>query len=180
MNGTESQQTFIHINWSGTHSLKDVESLNGPEDFGVYQVYGNHPVYGSGVLLYIGRAVKQTFKTRFAQPDHVGTWQNNPDAGRVEVYVGRLWGLKTPDDETWNRHIILAERLLIYVHEPAKNAQKELKRLEPDLRPVHILNWHCHRDLLPEVSGAAWTGFADNRSYCHFSTAHNVPAPIKP
>src|SRR5438876_7000282 len=112
MNGTESQQTFIHINWSGPHSLKDVESLNGPEEFGVYQVYGNHPVYGSGVLLYIGRAVKQTFATRLAQEPG---WRWNPE-GRVEIYTGRLWGPKTPDAKEWDRRIELAERLLIHVH----------------------------------------------------------------
>ena len=81
---------------------------------------------------------------------------NNRDAGRVEVFVGRLSGNETPYDDTWDRHIKLAERLLIHTHMPPMNVQKSLGSPALDLRYVHILNWGHHRDLLPEVSGLRW------------------------
>jgi len=148
------KETTIHIEWDGPHRVDTIQSLNGPTDFGVYQIYGGHPVYGSTALLYIGLAVKQHFGDRIRQEEQ---WLYNRDAGRVEVYVGRLSGSETPDNDTWDKHILLAERLLIYAHSPPMNTQKNLAGLEPDLRFVRVLNWATHRDLLPEVSAARWT-----------------------
>jgi hypothetical protein len=37
------------------------------------------------------------------------------------------------------------------------NTLKNLGKLAPDLRCVHVLNWNRYRDLLPEVSGHYWT-----------------------
>jgi hypothetical protein len=174
-NSMESQEIFVHIDWSGPHNLNDIASLNGDTDYGIYQIYGAHPVYGSDVLLYIGLAAQQTFAVRLSQ-HHAGC-NSNPDAGRVQIYIGRLWGTSTPDSDTWERHIALAERLLIYTHQLAENAQKELKAMEPALRHVHVINWHRYRDLLPEVSGACWTErFADVQTYRHFGT----PDPAAP
>ncbi len=165
----ETEDTFIHINWDGPHSLEAVEKLNGSTDLGVYQIYGSHPLYGSGVLLYIGRT-----GGRFAERalKHL-VYRNNPDAGHVEVYIGRLFGISRPATlDIWSRHIELAERLLIYANQPADNVQRELgEQLEKDLRRVHVLNWHRYRDLLPEVSGACWTKrFADVPKSRHFDT----------
>lgn len=146
-------QTLIHIEWDGPCALDAVLSLQGPTDYGIYQIYGGHPVYGNSALLYIGLAAAQTFSQRIPQETH---WLSNRDAGRVEVYLGRLAGQTAPDDETWDRHIRLAERLLIFAHSPPMNTQKSLGSLERDLRFVHVLNWNRHRDLLPEVSGTRW------------------------
>ena len=155
----ELQETTIHIEWDGPYPLGTVKSLTGPTDYGVYQIYGGHPVYGSSALLYIGRAVDQYFGQRISQEEQ---WLYNRDAGRVEVYVGRLSDSQTPDDATWTKHIRLAERLLIYAHSPPMNIQKSLAALELDLRFVRVLNWGKHRDLLPEVSGARWTSRYDD------------------
>jgi hypothetical protein len=161
------QETIIHIEWDGPHKLDAVTALTGPTDYGVYQIYGGHPVYGSSALLYLGLAATQYFGTRIPQEQQ---WLYNRDAGRVEVYVGRLSGSRTPDDDTWDRHIKLAERLLIHAHSPPHNTQKSLAKLESDLRLVRVLNWSRHRDLLPEVSGARWTSrFDDIPGYHEFS-----------
>ena len=152
MHAAESKLT-IHIEWDGPYPLEKIGSLHGPKDYGVYQIYGGHPVYGNSALLYIGLAAAQQFGTRVPQETQ---WTYNRDAGRVEVYVGRLSGETTPEDETWDRYIRLAERLLIYAHNPPMNTQKNLGALEHDLRFVHVLNWAKHRDLLPEVSGSRW------------------------
>jgi hypothetical protein len=166
----EQKATIIHIDWAGPYSLSDSASLKGPTDYGVYQIYGAHHVYGSDVLLYIGRATHQTFATRI--PQH-GWTALTPDHKRVSYYVGRLFGYETPTDEIWCQHIDLAERLLIHAHSPAKNTQKELPGLEPDLWHVQVVNWRSYRDLLPEVTGARWTQRFDELSYDrHYNTDH--------
>jgi len=155
----ERDETTVHIEWDGPHRLDAAKSLTGPTDYGVYQIYGGHPVYGSSALLYIGLAAAQYFGQRISQEEH---WLSNRDADRVEVYVGRLSGSRTPDDSTCTKHIRLAERLLIHAHSPPMNTQKSLAALEPDLRFIRVLNWGKHRDLLPEVSGARWTSRYDD------------------
>ena len=158
---------IIHIEWGGPHKLSEVASLTGASDYGVYQIYGGHPVYGSSALLYIGLAAGQHFGERIPQESQ---WLDNRDAGRVEVYVGRLAGSTTPNDATWDKDIRLAERLLIFSHSPPMNTQKSLAKLAADLQHVHILNWARHRDLLPEVSGARWSSRFDNiPTYHEFS-----------
>src|SRR5215216_2315344 len=106
------RQTLIDIEWDGPYrfwdhpsQLEPVSGLTGPTDYGVYQVYGGHPVYGNSALLYIGMAAAQEFGKRIPQEKH---WLDNRDAGRVEVYVGRLAGNRTPDDEAWELQIRLA------------------------------------------------------------------------
>src|ERR1043166_143332 len=168
-----SSEIVIHIEWDGPCPLRQVSSLTGPTDYGLYQIYGGHPVYGNVALLYIGLAAGQHFGERIPQETQ---WPDNRDAGRVEVYVGRLSGTKAPDDDTWDQHIRLAERLLIFAHSPPMNTQKSLSRLEPDLRPVRVLNWARHRDLLPEVSGDRWTSRYDNISNYHAFSDKEVPA----
>ena len=154
---------IINIEWDGPFRFQDsrsqgesVSSLLGSTDYGVYQIYGGHPVYGNSALLYIGMAAAQEFGKRVLQEKQ---WLDNRDAGRVEVYVGRLYGSRTPDDATWERLIKLAERLLIHVHAPPMNTQKSLARLGPELRSIHVCNWGYHRDLMPEVSGLRWASF---------------------
>jgi len=161
------EETIIHIQWTGPHTFEDAKRSNGPTDYGVDQIYGGHPVYGTSVLLYIGRAMQQKFGKRISQEVW---WPYNNDVGRVEVYVGRLSGYnQTLDAAKWNKHIELCERLLIYAHAPAANAQTNLAALERDLWYLHVLNWGLHRDLLPEVSGARWTTrFGSNEGYRQF------------
>jgi hypothetical protein len=131
----------------------------------VVKLSSGHPVYGNSALLYIGMAVAQEFGKRIPQEQK---WLDNRDAGRVEVYVGRLIGKKTPDDATWERHIRLAERLLIHAHSPPMNMQKGLGKFAADLRPIHVLHWSYYRDLLPEVSGAYWANVDED--FDHYQT----------
>jgi hypothetical protein len=79
----ETEDIIIHIDWEGPQSLDAVAKLDGSTDRGVYQIYGSHPVYGSGVLLYIGRT-RGTFAERVLTHQ---LYRNNPDAGHVEVYI---------------------------------------------------------------------------------------------
>ena len=167
---SQQPNLIIHIDWSGPYSFDEISSLNGTTDFGVYQIYGAHHVYGSDVLLYIGKAADRCFATRLAEH---GWCSLTPDAKRISYYIGRLFNYETPDNDTWCRHIDLAERLLIHAHSPAKNTQKKLGGLEPDLWHVQVVNWRSYRDLLPEVTGARWTErFGDLAYDKHYNTDH--------
>lgn len=147
------EEELIHVHWDGPFSLDDVYELNNDWDYGVYQIYGCHTVYGAGVLLYIGRTVKRTFSKRIPEEG----WPENQDGNRVEVYVGRLSGERKPQDKIWNKMICKVESLLIYAHSPANNSKNIKSIKEGELRKTHILNWGLFRDLLPEVSGHRWT-----------------------
>ena len=49
------QTKEFDICWEGPLLQKEIEDKkNRSEDFGIYQFYGFHPVYGEYVLLYIG------------------------------------------------------------------------------------------------------------------------------
>jgi hypothetical protein len=170
---TETQDIIIHIQWSGPYPFKEDEHLKGSTDYGIYQIYGCHPVYGSGVLLYIGRNEWQTFAERGVKQH--GEHLQNQDAGRLELYVGRLIGLKTPDNETWNKHIRFAERLLIHAHRPAWNSQMDLGGMHKELRRVHVVNWCEYRSLMPEVSGARWTDRFDEIKFGQYYNTDHFP-----
>jgi len=149
----------IHIEWEGPFVLEQLSSLKNEEiDYGVYQIYGSHPVYGSDVLLYIGKADGQTFGVRIKQEYR---WEYNEDTKNIKIYVGRLAGSTTPDDDEWSEQIDLCERLLIYAHGPAYNSRGLNTIPDQRLMNTHVLNWGCYRNLLPEVSGARWTSKYD-------------------
>ena len=146
--------SVIHIMWEGPYSLSQLSQLkDSSRDYGVYQIYGGHPVYGSDVLLYIGKADQQTFGVRIGQEN----WLWNRDSDRIRLYVGRLSGRKAPSPEDWSGEIAKAEKLLIYAHQPACNAQYINLRENGDLEDVHVMNWGNHRDLMPEATGRRWT-----------------------
>ncbi|MES5869165.1 hypothetical protein [Bacillus cereus group sp. RP32] len=50
-----TKTSLIQILLDGPYSITDLVKLKNEEiDYGIYQIYGNHPVYGNDVLLYIG------------------------------------------------------------------------------------------------------------------------------
>jgi len=149
---------IIHIYWEGPFSLDNLKKFNDEStDYGIYQIYGPHPSYGRNVLLYIGKANEQTFKTRIKQHDWE-TWQE--DEGKIVFYVGRLYGLETPSLNKWAKQIDLVEKMLITAHKPAFNSSGLnylARKKDQILRDVHVFNWGNYGDLLPECSGGRWT-----------------------
>ncbi|GKV55955.1 hypothetical protein NCCP2222_19020 [Sporosarcina sp. NCCP-2222] len=153
---------LIQIHWDGPFKLSDLPSLMNTEtDYGVYQIYGKHTTYGNDVLLYIGKADRQTFGIRIPQEN----WIDTNDSNNTKVYIGRMHGSKTPCGNEWSLEIDLAERLLIYVHKPAYNASGVSTIRDVGIQNLHILNWGHHRDLLPELSGNRWTSKLDSFDY---------------
>jgi hypothetical protein len=43
--------------------LNNFNDFDSERDFGIYQIYGSHPVYGDDTLLYIGKVAQKTFAT---------------------------------------------------------------------------------------------------------------------
>lgn len=152
------EELIIHLEWSGPYKLSQLNDIcNESTDYGVYQVYGAHPIYGSNVLLYIGKADVQTFGVRIKEEG----WEYNQDPDNVQIYIGRLAGNSTPSDEKWSKEIELAEKLLIFTHKPAFNSQYIKSLPDKELQNIHVLNWSNSRDLMPEVSGSRWTSKYD-------------------
>lgn len=146
----------IHVNWEGPYTYDEALSLkNEHTDYGVYQIYGTHPIYGHNVLLYIGKAARQTFGLRLSQ-EFWGEYHNN--ASNVSVYLGRLGGYEcTPSGDEWESQITIVERLLILSHMPAGNSSGLNVLLDENYHDVQVLNWGKYRDLLPEASGARYS-----------------------
>lgn len=144
----------IHIFWEGPFSLDQVVQVNDEDrDYGVYQIYGQHPLYGNSVLLYIGLVRSQTFGKRIPQEE----WDDRPDHQNTQVYVGRLAGRNKITNDEWEKQIEHAEKLLIYAHKPVFNTQNTKSLPEEDVLGNRIYNWSSHRDLFPEVSGSRFT-----------------------
>ncbi|MGN4718480.1 hypothetical protein ACTFQ7_22070 [Bacillus cereus group sp. MYBK226-2] len=154
-----TKTSLFQILWDGPYNITDLIKLKNEEiDYGIYQIYGNHPVYGNDVLLYIGKADLQTIGQRISQEN----WPDTNDSNNTKIYVGRFHGSKNPTETEWSVEIDLAERLLIYVHKPAYNSKGISSLTELEFQDIHILNWGNYRSLLPEISGLRWTSKLDN------------------
>jgi len=150
----------IHLFWEGPFSLKQLSKVGSDSsDFGIYQIYGYHALYGKDVLLYIGKANWQTFSKRLKQE----YWDYSNDPENIKIYFGRI-ASKSKDYESWETKIDLAEKLLIYAHNPAQNIVNTNKINYEELRHVHVFNWESYRDLFPEVSWKRWSNKFDNFS----------------
>lgn len=59
---------IVHIQWEGLFPPSEARKFcEEATDYGVYQFYSSHAVYGKNALLYIGKASEQTFAKRIAQ-----------------------------------------------------------------------------------------------------------------
>jgi len=165
----------IHILWTGPYSLDQLVDVGRNEDcdFGIYQIYAHHSVYGK-TLVYIGKARDQTFSRRISQHEWASGSENDP--GQIEVYLGRLSGTATPKLNDWRSAIDRAEKLLIHSHGPAYNthcvheppSQEECGR-------VRVLNWGACRSLAREVSGLMWTSLGNSLRNQSIYRASNLP-----
>lgn len=155
----QTSTTIIHFVWSDPIPYERVpEFVSDITDFGIYQIYGTHPVHGSDVLLYIGRAMRGSFGWEVPRKEEPKL--NNPKVEGVRVHLGRLADAATPPNDVWDRQIELAERLLIFAHKPPLNVRVGLGGLETALESVHICNWGVRADMFPEVSGLRWTSMS--------------------
>ena len=106
----------IRVEWEGPLSLDEVKELDDEdEDYGLYQIYGRHIIFGDDSLLYIGKT-QQTFSHRFAE--HAGWLEEEEE---VFVHVGRI---NKEDYDGADRQQVIkdTEALTIYWHSPPYNS----------------------------------------------------------
>ena len=142
----------IHVVWDGPYSLAQALELKSASDYGLYQYYGDHHVYGNRALLYIGKAQDQTFGKRVSQHN----WELWASSS-ILIYVGRIYSVKPLELPDWNRQIDLAERILLLSHSPSFNSSN-LNKIGHKGDDIRVLNWGARMKLLPEVSISRWEG----------------------
>jgi hypothetical protein len=169
----------IYITWEGPFTLKDLKNnkylKDEDEAYGLYQIYGTHPIYGSNVLLYIGKTNSQTFAKRIKQEG----WEYNSDSNNIKIYVGKLFDKKQPKEAIWDKLISHAERLLIFTHAPAHNSSNinTLSRSDEilkEIKNIRVINYDNYRDLMSEVSGDIYIESLDWFDDTKIFTAKNL------
>lgn len=138
--------TTIEIFWQGPMNESDIKRLNTGKDYGLYQIYGTHNIFGANTLLYIGQANDQTFATRIAQHKEWLEWGYSD----TQFFIGRLGGVEKINNEEWAKNIDIAERLLIYHCSPPYNT-KNLNDYG-DIKQTLVLNFGKKNVLPLEVS----------------------------
>jgi hypothetical protein len=119
---------LVQVRWYGPFTVEDVCATDGgwATKQGLYQVYGQHVVFGPEALLYIGMTDGQTFGSRFKQHER---WLKFESDTRV-----RLGVIADPDERKLLAH---AEALTIWWHSPPYNS-KNIWRY-PGIR-LHVRN----------------------------------------
>ena len=140
----------VRVQWENPVGLDVVLKLSGDNDYGLYQVYSHHVVFGPSALVYIGMAAEQTFGVRFKQ--HEAYWLS--EENDVEIRVGRLW----PDDyvkdrggRDWKQLLSDTEALLVHWHSPPYNTQHIIDYTG---QALHVQNWGNRGSILPECTSA--------------------------
>ena len=124
---------MIEIKWEGPFLLNEVITKKddgwNPDnnyegnDYGLYQIYGQHILSGPDTLLYIGKATRQTFSYRFRQHKK---WVEKEK--KIRIYLGRVYDSKKHSKidnwRTWEDDVEDAEKILIYKYTPNYNSSE--------------------------------------------------------
>ena len=140
------KERLVRIKWDGAYAMDRTKELLSEEDYGIYQIYGRHVVFGKDSLLYVGKAVKQSFGERIKDHEY---WLG--DVSGLEIYVGRIYAKDYKDNADWEDLVCQCESLLIYWHSPPYNSQHINTSKAKDIR---IHNHGEIVSLLYEVSTA--------------------------
>ena len=62
----------INLVWEGPYSYAEVLTRDGNTDYGIYQIYSGHPVYGAYTLVYIGRRTVEPSQPGLVSPTEFG------------------------------------------------------------------------------------------------------------
>jgi hypothetical protein len=138
-------ERHVTVEWEGPLHVDEVLKKNDPAvDRGIYQIYGNHLVFGAGVLLYVGRALESTFGKRFVK--HRAWIREESDD--VAIRLGRIQGVAVAESH-WHKLAEDLEALTIYWHSPPYNSDciNDYKGA-----PLRVQSWRNRGSLLPEYS----------------------------
>ncbi len=134
----------VKIKWEGPLSLQMARTrADVVEDYGLYQVYGRHVVFGADALLYIGRATEQTFAQRLTNHRWLDEEQD------VTIRLGRIADDDYKSNAHWRKIVCDCESLSIYRHSPPYNSQN-IQRCS--VVGLHVQNWGARGALMQEFS----------------------------
>lgn len=149
----KKNKMILKINWQGPfrlgtviNKMKDAGEKPYYEgnDYGLYQIYGNHILCLAGTLLYIGEAIDQVFSVRFKQHDN--DWLGKEKG--IRIYLGRIYNPEKHSRkdkwDTWKRDVNMAERIMIYKYSPNYNnvGITEPPKLSYPVRLIHYGKRH--------------------------------------
>ncbi len=142
----------IKILWEGPFSIEEITDNKIDKKYdvtarskGLYQVYGSHPLYGDGVLVYIGRT-KESFQSRLNS-----RWviENGSDSENVQIYLGTIFS-DSEKIENMDNMIEKSEVLLINAMKPAYNSSNIQSANEDFINDKFIIhNEGNYRNLYP-------------------------------
>jgi hypothetical protein len=167
-NASSESLVNLIVEWSGPYALalvlKDFnDGGKSPEyngrDYGLYQIYGKHVLNGADTLLYVGKAIQQTFSSRFYSHQE---WLNREE--QISIYLGRIYDPErheaTPSNDwpEWVRDVSMAECILIYKYSPNYNSVSvaEAPSLKPYERVVLQHSGQRHRLHAKDVAPDEW------------------------
>jgi len=122
----------IKIEWEGPFKVDDVinrmdrageHPLWDGEDYGLYQIYGEHTLCGKNTLLYIGIVTGRTFSQRFRE--HKGWLDKDQKEEDINIYLGRIYDDRRHlSNELWTADVKITEKILIYIYSPNYNSRE--------------------------------------------------------
>lgn len=151
----QQEKEIINIAWEGPFNIDEI--LKGEidnnkyevtsDDIGLYQIYGSHPLYGSDVLVYIGRTQDQKgFKSRL---NNRWVINNGNDVNNVKIYLGKIFSdSKRLTDSEINSSIEKAEVLMIHALKPAFNSSN-IQSVKDFNEDYIVYNRGSYRSLYP-------------------------------
>jgi excinuclease UvrABC nuclease subunit len=127
--------TVITLEW-----INDLAQNPFPPRSGIYQIYGNSPIYGFKCLLYIGKAKNLQTRTH----DH-------EIKGAISLINGKSYSYaECPEDQ-----LTQVESILIATHKPSYNSQCINTPSNTDT-PVMVQNHGERGALVLQVTNSHW------------------------
>jgi hypothetical protein len=143
------------IHWEGPFTLEEARKKRGRNTgYVLYQLSGQHHLYGANVLLYLGQT-RNGIKTRLGQHDE---WIAD-EYDEMKVRLGSIakfssWDslekTKKPFPSPGKTFIEKIERLLIYACQPAYNVAN--KNAAKGAEEIRIFNTGRSGPIFPEIS----------------------------
>lgn len=157
--------TEVDIYWEGPfdieyeretmlYTISDNIPVELQDSIGFYQIYGDHPVYGRDVLLYIGETKpskngKRNFGIRMKEHISNRFWHHH--GLKIRFGLGYV-----NDEEMTDRNSILAvESLLIASNMPALN-REHIDCSNSQSKNFIVRNWNFRGSIVSECSGKYW------------------------
>jgi hypothetical protein len=172
------------LNWSGPFDYKDIKDRKHIEkefellepldqakkakeiDWGIYQIYGTHPIFGDNTLLYIGMTSDLGFAQRIDV--HQREWILY-EADDCKIYLGRFFSETEHDiisNDEWFIRICETEKLLIHFCTPPYNSQN-IKDIKIN-RNFVLLSYGKHKRV-PFVLTSEWMKSFPNSVISYYS-----------